>query len=137
MSKETLLDKLKTDYAINKRKWISGDKVWVEGINQECFIPPEKIFQDFIEMELLRRNDYDMEEKYYLMQIYKYGYQGIREIDNSRAFKKKIGGKDSDFPLSNSCVEFIKDLHKAKALYALDEIYNKEVVEYILKECGI
>lgn len=43
--------------------------------------------EDFIELELLQCED--IERRYFLMQIYRYGYQNIRSLNSKLAFRAK------------------------------------------------
>lgn len=84
------------------------------------------VFNLFIEIEILKIND-DLEKKYKLMQIYK-GKQYIWSITNSLT---------NDTPLDDDVINFIKDLNNLGMIYALNEIYNKEQVKKIFKQCKI
>ncbi|EAJ8970603.1 hypothetical protein ERK04_08015, partial [Campylobacter jejuni] len=81
------------------------------------------IFQDFIELELLQCED--VQRRYFLMKIYRYGYQKIRELNSKLAFKAKLDNDD---------IKFIKTLKQANILHALNEIYATREVKRIKNE---
>ncbi|EAH6015752.1 TPA: hypothetical protein SBX32_001757 [Campylobacter coli] len=79
--------------------------------------------EDFIELELLQCED--IERRYFLMQIYRYGYQNIRSLNSKLAFKAKLDNDD---------INFIKILKEANILHALNEIYTTKEVKKIAKD---
>ncbi|MBZ7949656.1 hypothetical protein [Campylobacter molothri] len=119
-----ILKNLQKSYEIKKRLWLEEKHTW----NKKYGLFSDDIFTNFIEIELLKINNDDLERKYYLMLIYRFGYQNIRSMKQKLAFNSKLDEED---------INFIKVLQEANILHALNEIYDKEVVEYILKECGI
>ncbi len=67
----------------------------------------------------------DIERRYFLMQIYRYGYQNIRSLNSKLAFKAKLDNDD---------INFIKILKEANILHALNEIYTTKEVKKIAKD---
>ncbi|HEC1823321.1 TPA: hypothetical protein R1765_001945 [Campylobacter coli] len=121
--KEIELKNIEKAYEIKKELWAKE-----KGKRNKIYrIFSEEIFQDFIEMELFKLNE-SSSKKYYLMQIYRHGYQNIRSINEKFAFKEELDEDD---------IDFIKTLKEADILYALNEIYDRNEVKKILKQCKI
>ncbi|HEC1900322.1 TPA: hypothetical protein R1806_001612 [Campylobacter jejuni] len=114
-----LVDKLKKAYDYKKELY----KAEKGSSSKEYHIENAEIFQDFIELELLQCED--IERRYFLMKIYRYGYQKIRELNSKLAFKAKLDNDD---------IKFIKTLKQANILHALNEIYTTKEVKKIAKE---
>ncbi|MCW1851584.1 hypothetical protein OLQ90_03470 [Campylobacter jejuni] len=86
-----LVDKLKKAYDYKKELY----KAEKGSSSKEYHIENAEIFQDFIELELLQCED--IERRYFLMQIYRYGYQNIRSLNSKLAFKAKLDNDDINF----------------------------------------
>lgn len=119
VAKMKLVDKLKKAYDYKKELY----KAEKGSSSKEYHIENAEIFQDFIELELLQCED--IERRYFLMQIYRYGYQNIRSLNSKLAFKAKLDNDD---------INFIKILKEANILYALNEIYTTKEVKKIAKD---
>lgn len=117
--KMKLVDKLKKAYDYKKELY----KAEKGSSSKEYHIENAEIFQDFIELELLQCED--IERRYFLMQIYRYGYQNIRSLNSKLAFKAKLDNDD---------INFIKILKEANILHALNEIYTTKEVKKIAKD---
>ncbi|HFF9603170.1 hypothetical protein I9A28_09635 [Campylobacter coli] len=78
-----LVDKLKKAYDYKKELY----RAEKGSSSKEYHIENSDIFQDFIELELLQCED--IERRYFLMQIYRYGYQNIRSLNSKLAFRAK------------------------------------------------
>ncbi|EOI5271681.1 hypothetical protein ACMTLN_001324 [Campylobacter coli] len=114
-----LVDKLKKAYDYKKELYKAE-----KGSNpKEYHIENAEIFQDFIELELLQCED--IERRYFLMQIYRYGYQNIRSLNSKLAFKAKLDNND---------INFVSILKEANILHVLNEIYTKKEVKKIAKD---
>ncbi|MCW1536903.1 hypothetical protein OLS45_07970 [Campylobacter jejuni] len=111
-----LVDKLKKAYDYKKELY----KAEKGSSYKKYHIENSDIFQDFIELELLQCED--VQRRYFLMKIYRYGYQKIRELNSKLAFKAKLDNK------------FIKTLKQANILHALNEIYATREVKRIKNE---
>ncbi|HEC2389949.1 TPA: hypothetical protein R2A23_001791 [Campylobacter jejuni] len=114
-----LVDKLKKAYDYKKELY----KAEKGSSYKKYHIENSDIFQDFIELELLQCED--VQRRYFLMKIYRYGYQKIRELNSKLAFKAKLDNDD---------IKFIKTLKQANILHALNEIYTTKEVKKIAKD---
>lgn len=119
MKKINYLKKLREIFDIKKKVYFEEK----DKDNKKYHIENAEIFQDLVEIKLLECKD--MKTRYYLMQIYRYGYQNIRSINCKLAFKKLLDNDD---------INFLKILKEANILHTLNEIYTKKEVKKMLNE---